>query len=100
MKINSKALTISTTVVIWLIVAMTIVGELSEPFKLSIAKIGGHHWAGKSLVASISFVVLYLLFIKAKESENVFKGTLWIVSSMVLGGLIIFSFFVQHFLGA
>ena len=100
MKINSKALTISTTVVIWLIVAMTIVGELSEPFKLSLAKIGGYHWVGKSIVATIVFVIIYLIFIKAKESENVFKGTLWIVSSMVLGGLIIFSFFVQHFLGA
>lgn len=100
MKINSKAFTISTTVVIWLIVAMTIAAELSEKFKLSIAEIGGHHWVGKSIVASIVFVVLYLLFIKSRESENVFKNALWVVSSLVLGGLVIFGFYARHFLGS
>lgn len=98
MKINTTALSISTTIVIWLIVAMTIIAELSESFKLFIARIGGHHWVGKSITAIIIFVVLYLIFIKAKESDNVLKSALWVVGSMVLGGLIIFSFFLWHFI--
>ncbi len=100
MKINTKALSISSTIVIWLIVAMTIATELSGPLKTFIAKVGGHHWVGKSIVASVAFFVLYFLFIKIKESDNVFRGALWVIASVVLGGLIIFGFYVQHFLSA
>lgn len=98
MKLNITSLSISATVVIWLIVVMTILSELSEPFKLAIAQLGGHHWVGKGVTAVVVFIIVYLVFYKIKESNNVFKNTLWVAASTILGGLIIFGFYLQHFI--
>lgn len=97
MSINSKALVWSTILVIWLIVAMTLAAELSAPFKAFIAQVGGHHWTGKSVVSLVAFILLYFLFSKAKESDTVLKSVWYVVWSVVLGGLVIFSFFLWHF---
>lgn len=98
MKINSTALSISTIIVIWLVVVMTIVSEISESLHSFLAKVGGHHWVGKGITAVVVFILLNLIFSKMKESENVLKNTVYIVVSTVLGGLIIFGFFLWHFI--
>lgn len=95
---NIKALTIAAVSVIWLIVAMTLGTEVSESFKTLIAKVGGHHWIGKSIISFVSFVLVYLLFKRTGEPKNVLTNTLLVVGSVVLGGLIIFLFFLWHFL--
>ena len=97
MKINGTALIRSTIGVIWLIVGMTLLSEVSEPFKLFLVQVGGHHWIGKSIIATVAFIVLYLLFIKSRESKSILGEVLFVVGSVVLGGSIIFLFFVWHF---
>lgn len=97
MKMNSKALIIATVGVIWLIVGMTLLTELSVPFKDLLVRFAGHHWVGKSLVAVIAFSGIYLLSQDKEESADVLKGAYAVVGSVVLGGLIIFSFFLYSF---
>ncbi len=97
MKPNSKALITSTIGVIWLIVGMTLLGEVSEPFKSFLVQLAGHHWVGKGGIAVVAFVALYLALKKSKESEDILRGALIVVGSVILGGLIIFLFFLQHF---
>src|SRR3989344_511647 len=100
MKLNTTALIRATTLVIWLIVGLTIGAEKSAPFKAFLAKVGGHHWVGKGILAVAAFCVLYVLFRRAKESDNVLRGAFIVWGSVVLGGVIIFGFYIQHFLTA
>jgi len=95
---NSKALVRATVGVIWLVVVMTIAAELSEPFKALLAGTFTHHWIGKSVISVVAFVVFYAIFSRARESDNVSRGAWQVVWSVVLGGLIIFSFFLWHFI--
>lgn len=98
MKFNSTALMGSVVGVVWLIVAMTLLSEVSEPFKLFLAQFAGHHWIGKSIIATAAFVVFYLLLQKSEESKSILRGTLFVVGSILCGGSIIFLFFLQHFM--
>jgi|SRR3989338_4414420 len=98
MKLNSTALLRSTTWVIWFIVAVTLLSEISAPFKAFLTALAGHHWIGKSIVSTAAFALLYLFFSRMEESENVLKGVWYVAGSVILGGLIIFSFFLWHFL--
>ena len=50
------------------------------------------------LLAAVAFVVLYFIFKKENESERVLRDVWYVVGSVVLGGLIIFSFFLWQFL--
>ena len=95
---NSTALIRSTAVVIWLIVGMTLITEVSPAFKTFLVQIAGHHWTGKSIIAAVALVVFYFIFKRFRESSGVLGGVLTVIGSMVLGGLSIFAFFVWHFL--
>ncbi len=98
MRPHSTALIRATIGVIWLVVVMTILTEISAPFKNFLVQLAGHHWAAKSLIATVAFVLLYLIFRKARESDNVLGGVWYVIGSVVLGGVIIFAFYLWHFL--
>ena len=97
MNINATALLRSTVAVMWLIVGMTLVTEVSPAFKAFLVQLAGHHWIGKSLIAVAALVVFYVLFRKSRESKGVLGGVLLVIGSVVLGGLSIFSFFLWNF---
>ena len=98
MRPNTTALARATSGVAWLVVFMTLAAELSAPFKAFLAGLVGHHWVAKSLIAAVAFVVFYFLFRKARESESPLGSVVFAVVSVVFGGLIIFSFYLWHFL--
>ena len=98
MKINSKAILYSTIGVIWFVVATAIGTEISASFKSLLVGLTGHHWTAKSILAVVVFIVLYILFRKADESEDILKSVFFVVGSVVLGGMMIFSFFLRHFI--
>lgn len=100
MRLNSSALTKSTIAVIWLIVGMTLLSEVSQPFKSFLVQVGGHHWVGKSILAAAAFFVCYLLLKRSGESKAVLAGALGVIGSAVVGGLVVFFFFVRNFFGA
>lgn len=97
MRLNGKAFIWSTIVVIWIIVAMTIMVEISAPFKAFLVQFAGHHWIGKSIISAAAFVATYLLFRKSDESGDLLKSVFLAVGSVILGGCVIFSFFLWHF---
>ncbi|OGZ46027.1 MAG: hypothetical protein A2756_04485 [Candidatus Ryanbacteria bacterium RIFCSPHIGHO2_01_FULL_48_27] len=98
MRIHSTALIRSTIAVIWLIVGMTLLTEVSPEFKSFLTQFSSHHWIGKSILSAAALVVSYLFFKKFKESNSVLGGVFLVIGSAILGGVSIFSFFLWHFL--
>ena len=98
MNINIKSLTQSTTWTIILITILTIWSELSKPFKGFLTNFSGHHWVTKGIFSLVFFIILYFILSKIYEdSLDVKKETYYVVGATILGGLIIFIFFVEHF---
>ena len=95
---NITALIYATVGAIWFTVLVTISAEFSEPFKNSLKAITGHHWTTKSVFSVILFFFLYFVFIRAKESENIKKSINFVLLNTIVGGLVLFIFFIWHFL--
>ena len=99
MKINIKAMAVSATVVVWLIVVMTILTEISASFKAFLTQLAGHHWTAKSLIAVGIFILLSLILKNSSEDSGaILKSVTILLGSVVLAGLIIFSYFSWGFL--
>jgi len=93
---NPKALIRSTTVVIALIAAFTILSEQFSAVKNFFA-LFGHHWIGKSVLALLVFGALYLLL--SKSDENLDDNSIWwLIGTVVLSGLAIAGFYTWHFI--
>ena len=102
MRMDAIALIRSAVGVVWLVVAMTLGAELSAPFKAYLAELTGHHWVAKSVISAVAFVLFYFLFLPRKSdgSKGVLDSVLFLMASVILGGLAIFSFYFWHFLNA
>lgn len=98
MRLNSTALIKSVVGVMWLIVGMTLLTEVSAVFKSFLTNLVGHHWVGKSVIAVAALIVLYVFFRKSKEHSNVLRGVSFVTFNVAAGGSLIFLFFVWHFL--
>lgn len=94
MKCNINAIAKSTIGVVWIVVAMTILSEISAPFKGILVAFAGHHWTAKSLLSVLVFIVMYFLLRKTDETKNLAMYVYGALLSVVLGGLIILSFFI------
>lgn len=90
---------VSATVVVWLIVVMTILTEISASFKEFLTQLAGHHWTAKSLISVFVFMLLSLILKNSLEDSGaILKSVTTLFVSVVLGGLIIFSYFIWGFL--
>ena len=96
---NTRALIISVVVVIWYVVVITIASELFKPFKTLLAAMTGYHWVTKSVLA---IVLLGLIYFSLKrtidDNRSDTNGVHVVVGSAVPGSLIIFMFYIWHFL--
>jgi hypothetical protein len=99
MNINTTSLSRATSITIWFIVAITIWSELSKPFKTFLADLTGHHWVTKGVVSLVLFVLLYFVMIKVKESKSPEHGIYAAIANAVIGGLVIFVYYIIHFIG-
>ena len=98
MKFNIKSLNYSTILTVSLIVILTLWSELSEQFKIFLASITGHHWVTKGIFSLIFFVIIYSLLSKTvKDRIDSIYETVYTVIAVILGGIIIFGFYVWHF---
>jgi hypothetical protein len=93
---NTKALVRAAALTIALIALATIGSELSASFKQLISSIGGHHWIGKSVLSLVFFGVLYMLFSTLSEDSFSLKDTRLLIGSVVVSGLAILVFYIQH----
>ena len=92
---SMKAATNATIITTIFIVVVTILAELSSGFKDFLAKLAGHHWTAKSLLSIIVFFLSYSL--SNKDEGDVKKMARNVVVATVLGGLLIFFFYIYEF---
>lgn len=99
MKYNITSLIHATISTIVFIVALTLGGELSKPFKLLLSGVTGHHWVTKGVFSLIFYAISYALVsrVTAENADPIFPQTINLVKAVILGGLIIFGFYVWHF---
>lgn len=97
---NTRALIVSVITVIWFVVIVTIASELYKPLKTLLALMTGHHWVTKSILAVVLLVLTYFLLKRRTTSSDKsdISGIYAVVGSGVAGGLIIFVFYVWHFI--
>lgn len=93
---NTKALVRAAALTIALIAVATIGSELSASFKQLLTSIGGHHWIGKSVLSLVFFAVLYGVFSKLSDDTFSLKDTWLLIGSVIVSGLAILIFYVQH----
>ena len=92
---------ISAFVAVVFVAAITVWAELSAPLKDWLKDLTGHHWVSKGVlmlaIYVLSFIIVYL-FSKSTNINSVnqaLKGLNWIV---ILGVVVIWGFFVWHYL--
>jgi hypothetical protein len=93
---NTKALIRAAALTIVLIAVATIGSELSASVKQLFSSIGGHHWIGKSVLSLVFFGVFYGLFAKLFDDTFSIKDTWLLIASVLVSGLAILIFYVQH----
>ena len=87
----------ATSITLWFIVVITIVSELSKPFKNVLAGVTGHHWVTKGVLSLALFTLIVLL--SRSTSFHASKEVKHVVLSAILGGITILLFYVWHFIG-
>ncbi len=97
MKFNIKALAISTIVTTIAVTLITLIGELSEPFKNLLKNISGHHWTTKSIFSLILFIGLYFLLLRIKDYKDYKNMSRDVAITVILSCLALFLFFTWHF---
>lgn len=98
MKLHLKSLNYSTILTIFLVVILTISGELSKSFKTNLTSITGHHWVTKSIVSLIFFTIVYLIISKTvKDKGDLTRQVIGVITAAALGGIIILGFYLWHF---
>lgn len=90
---------LATIGTILLIVILTIGAELLPALKANLKNTFGHHWIGKSILATIMFFITFFAFRKV-EFWDIKRWTILLAAIWILGNLIIFGFFIWHFLAS
>jgi len=70
---NIKSLAWSTLLTIIFSTGITLLGELSKPFKDLLTSLSGHHWVTKSIAILIFFAIMYFLLRNLKEEKDLKK---------------------------
>lgn len=98
-----NAALLATILVVILVVKLTILGELSEPFKAWLKDISGHHWVTKGIFAVTLYILAFLLlafFVRPLGNERFLKPLLRLtVGAAFLGTCVLLGFFTWHFFG-
>jgi hypothetical protein len=82
------------------IVLSTLYAELNAPFKGLLATTFGHHWVGKGILSIVVFALVYYYFSAHSSSSGKFdswKAARNVGWGAVLGGIIIFLFYLWEF---
>ncbi len=91
-----KGVYYATIVTIISVTIMTIAAELSTRFKDFLTNTFWHHWIGKGIIALAVFFLIRLLY--KGEGEDISRLTKTTIATTIISGLVIFLFYVFHFL--
>lgn len=87
---------VATVGAIWFVTAITLTTELFPPLKNLVASVFLHHWLGKSILTLVTFGL-----VAAVTPPRRFDGRRWasyVLASVAGGSLLIFGYFVLHYL--
>lgn len=99
----TTASTLATKLTVIYVVAITIVAELSPALKAFLKSLTGHHWTTKSISSiALYFLVLFVayLFSKTPTDDKLNRSILGLFWFVLVGSLVLFLFFVWHYLFA
>lgn len=85
---------------IFTITVVTLVAELSVPFKDWLKSITGHHWITKSWLSVIVFILTFLIvyaLIKNPSASRVKHALNLLFASLLAGSFILLGFFIFEF---
>lgn len=97
--ISTRALVYATHCAIWFVALITVAAETLPAVKELLARLSGHHWTSKSGIALVLFVITAMLFARKKDPKDVSGLVLGVLASTILAGLVIFVFYLLHYLG-
>lgn len=99
MKLNIRSLSYSTTLTIIFVVMLTLWSEISKSLKTFLASITGHHWVTKGVFSLVFFVIVYFVISRTRKDsvDSIHRIIYPVIIATVLGGIIIFGFYVWHF---
>lgn len=96
--IHASALAAASS--IFVVTAVTIIAELSAPFKDGLKSFTGHHWVTKSWLSVIVFALAFLAiyaFTKKPKTSRVRHALQLLLAFLIGGTLILLGFFVFEF---
>ena len=99
MKLNCRAVTVSVLLTIVFVTILTIAGEFSELFKGLLGSVTGHHWVTKSVFSVLFFTAVYFALTFLKETDEPYKDVKYVIITTITCSLIIFLFYLWHYIG-
>ena len=96
------AISLATIIAIVNVVVMTIVSESSVAFKDFLTGLTGHHWVSKGVITVGIFIFIWLVSaLGLKEDPQKTKfWSLMVTGITVVGIIVIFAFYTNHYLSA
>jgi hypothetical protein len=82
----------------------TIAAELNSGFKGFLATVFTHHWIGKSVIASVVFVMIFLVSAYALMQQetpkdiNYWRWTLLLLVVVIVGQIAIYGYYAWNFI--
>jgi len=99
--LNTRSLSFALVLTVVSVVALTIAGEWVGAIKDALTRLTGHHWLSKGVIALVVFALGALLasaLPRNKEEAEAAVVWSWVATCSVLSGvLVLFLFFIGHF---
>lgn len=95
-----RSMSFATIVTIIAITLITIVAEFSEGFKNALKAVTGHHWITKSALAFVLFFAVYFFVKKSDDKVDALAESWHVIWVTLLASLVLFVFYLWHFLSA
>ena len=93
-----RSMSFATIITVIAVTVITVIAELSEGFKSSLKALTGHHWITKSLLSVIIFFGVYLFVKRSDDKVDVLAESWKIIWITLLASLVLFGFYLWHFL--
>lgn len=95
-----RSMSFATIITIIAVTVITVIAELSEGFKNSLKALTGHHWITKSVFAFVLFFAVYLFVKRSDDKVDALYESWHIIWVTLLASLVLFGFYLWHFLSA
>ena len=92
---KDRAYSLACNVAVIFVTLATVIGELVPGFKGALAKLTGHHWVSKGVIATVLFVVVSVIVSKTQKSDT--KPGWSVLMMTVAGSAVLTLFYIIHY---